>query len=191
MAQYTRKAILDAFTDHLRRMPFEKITVSALVAACEISPNTFYYHFRDIYDLLDSWLQLVKKRYVLDPLQTSDWRQVLRGFLLAMREHSAVVYHLFNSTSREWIERYIFEASGNTFYGLLRAMPGAGALPEQETRYLAEYTSCAFLGLMLKFLWHNMNSDIDLAIEKFGEIFESNLRWALAKAAGEAGGPRA
>lgn len=32
MAQYTRKAILQTFQEMLERMPFDKITISALVA---------------------------------------------------------------------------------------------------------------------------------------------------------------
>ena len=48
MAQYTQKAIVSTFQHMLEEMPFEKITVSALVRRCEISSNTFYYHYREI-----------------------------------------------------------------------------------------------------------------------------------------------
>lgn len=187
VAQFTQKAILDTFTGMLRRMPFEKITVSAIVAGCGISPNTFYYHYRDIYDLLEHWLQLVKKRYILEPLQTSDWKKVLRALLGMMKQNSALVYHLFNSTSREWIERYCFEASGDTFYALIRDAVGTEALPEEEMRYLAQYTGCAFLGLVLRYLWRNMEIDIDRSMEKFSAIFENNLRWAIENAQRGAG----
>lgn len=49
MAQYTQKAIIDTFRDMLKKMPFDKITVTAIVSACGISSNTFYYHYRDIH----------------------------------------------------------------------------------------------------------------------------------------------
>lgn len=186
VAQFTQKAILDTFTSMLQRMPFEKITVSAIVAGCGISPNTFYYHFRDIYDLLEHWMQLIKKQYVLEPLQTSGWKEVLRALLMMMKQNSALVYHLFNSTSREWIERYCFEASGDTFYALIRDAVG-DALPEEEMRYLAQYTGCAFLGLMLRYLWHDMEIDLDTSVQKFSAIFENNLRWAIQNAQSKAG----
>lgn len=44
----------------LRKQPFDTITVSALVAKSEVSPNTFYYHYRDICDLPDTWLRTVR-----------------------------------------------------------------------------------------------------------------------------------
>ena len=56
MPNATHKLILDTFGRQLERMPFEKITVSGLIKECAISRNTFYYHFEDIYDLLDTGL---------------------------------------------------------------------------------------------------------------------------------------
>ena len=53
MANYTRKLILSTFENMLGRMPLEKITVTALIKECGIGRNTFYYNYRDIYDLLD------------------------------------------------------------------------------------------------------------------------------------------
>ena len=44
MALYTQKAILRTFQQMLEEMPFDKITVSALVRRCEISSNTYSSH---------------------------------------------------------------------------------------------------------------------------------------------------
>ena len=63
MALYTQKTIMRAFGEMLEEMPFDKITVTALVKRCDISSNTFYYHYRDIYDLLDAWFHLELGRF--------------------------------------------------------------------------------------------------------------------------------
>lgn len=57
MALYTKKLIMTTFQEMLAEMPFDKITVSALVKRAGGSPNTFYYHYQDIYALLDDWFQ--------------------------------------------------------------------------------------------------------------------------------------
>lgn len=54
MANFTKKAILQTFEEMLEHTSFNKITVSDLIAQCGISSNTFYYHYHDIYDLLDA-----------------------------------------------------------------------------------------------------------------------------------------
>ena len=57
MALYTKKLIMSTFQEMLEELPFDKITVAALVKRADISPNTFYYHYQDIYALLDAWFR--------------------------------------------------------------------------------------------------------------------------------------
>lgn len=45
MALYTKKMIMTTFGEMLEEMPFDKITVAALVKRAGVSPNTFYYHY--------------------------------------------------------------------------------------------------------------------------------------------------
>lgn len=57
MALYTKKLIMTTFQSMLEKMSFDKITVAALVKRAGVSPNTFYYHYQDIYALLDAWFR--------------------------------------------------------------------------------------------------------------------------------------
>ena len=57
MALYTKKLLMSTFQEMLEELPFDKITVAALVKRAGISPNTFYYHYQDIYALLDAWFR--------------------------------------------------------------------------------------------------------------------------------------
>lgn len=181
MAQYTQKAIIQTFQDMLHKMPFDKITVSAIVSSCQISSNTFYYHYRDIYDLLDTWLVLKKEKYKENAALGIRWQDAAKSMLHDLKDNSDVVYHLFNSLSRERIERYIFESTDDTFYQLVCRETAGVAIPEQELRDIAEYNSYSFLGFFLKFLWNHMDDDIDDGIEKISRIFEGNIQSLRAK----------
>ena len=181
MAHYTQKAILHTFQDMLRQMPFDKITVSALVAKCEISSNTFYYHYRDIYDLLDTWFQIIKERYLIQLRKAWCWQDVLKTLLRDMKANSDLVYHLFNSLSRERLERHIFESTDDTFYKLVCAKTAGVSVPIEVLRDVTEYNSYALLGFLLKFLWKSMNSDIDESVDRIGRIFEENIQWLITK----------
>lgn len=142
MSQFTQKAIIQTFQDMLEKMPFDKITVSAIVSNCEISSNTFYYHFRDIYDLLDTWLNELKKKYTEN--HDSTWQDILKSLLKDMQKNPNLVYHLFNSLSRERIERYIFESMTDTFYQFLRNEIMDERIPEKTLKSFSEYTCYSF-----------------------------------------------
>ena len=141
MAQYTQKAIIDTFQDMLKKMPFDKITVTAIVSACEISSNTFYYHYRDIYDLLDVWLQIKWKKYFVDKLESMSWQNALKELLKAMQSNADLVYHLSAPLSRERIERFVFESTDDIFYRLVCMEAGDARVPEEVLRIVAEYNS--------------------------------------------------
>lgn len=49
----TKQMLADALMDLSCKKPFSKISVSELVNSCNINRKTFYYHFADIYDLLE------------------------------------------------------------------------------------------------------------------------------------------
>ena len=52
----TRKAIMEAFIDLSRKKEFKDITIKDITEAAMINRATFYYHFVDIYDLLEKAL---------------------------------------------------------------------------------------------------------------------------------------
>lgn len=115
MANYTQKAILNVFEEMLHQMPFDKITVSALVAKCEISSNTFYYHYRDIYDLLETWLLTKKNQLAKETDSAEKWPARVKRLLHKMQDNPKLVYHIWHSISRERLERFVFN-SVETFF---------------------------------------------------------------------------
>lgn len=52
--QKTKKAITTAFLTMATQKPIEKITVTDIVKEAQINKSTFYAHYRDIYDLMDT-----------------------------------------------------------------------------------------------------------------------------------------
>ena len=55
MAQTTQRALAASLKKLLMTKTLDKITVKDLVQDCQVNRQTFYYHFQDIYALLD-WI---------------------------------------------------------------------------------------------------------------------------------------
>lgn len=54
---HTKSAIIDAFWQLLEERPYTKITVRDIVELCQVNRNTFYYHFHDIPELLETTIK--------------------------------------------------------------------------------------------------------------------------------------
>jgi AcrR family transcriptional regulator len=64
MADFTKKAIMETFLSLLDEKELDKITVKEITTKCHINRNTFYYHFIDIYDLLNQILKLESSKVI-------------------------------------------------------------------------------------------------------------------------------
>ena len=53
MSQITKRALEQSLKNLLREKPLSKITVTDITEDCGVNRMTFYYHFRDIYDLIE------------------------------------------------------------------------------------------------------------------------------------------
>jgi len=168
MALLTQKAILNTFEEMLEEMPFHKITVSALVKRCDVSSNTFYYHYQDIYDLLDVWLMNNINRVEEDTSAPEDWRSETKALFMACRKKRKAVEHIFNSISRERLEQYLFTQTDDVFNKFVRIRTEGKPLTEEQVSEIATFLRYAFLGDFLKTNWEHFSEDIDSHVERMG-----------------------
>ena len=55
---YTKTAIKAAFIRLLNERPLNKISVKSIVDICNISRNTFYYNYQDIYAVIEELFEM-------------------------------------------------------------------------------------------------------------------------------------
>lgn len=65
----TKKSLAAALKKAMETKKLSKITVSELIEECNMNRKTFYYHFKDIYDLL-KW---VLEEEAIDVVKNSIW----------------------------------------------------------------------------------------------------------------------
>lgn len=172
MANYTRKAIIQMFEDMLHEMPFDKITVSEIVTRCDISSNTFYYHFHDIYDLLDCWLNIKEEKYFCNQVLEQDWKDILKMIFHDLQDHPDIVNHIFDSRSRERIEKYAYNSIETSIFQLVKERPIGIELSEEMQQMVTRVFCCTLFGFLIKFIWNGMDMDVDKAIDQLGEVIE-------------------
>ena len=87
-AQLTKRALEDSLKRLLLEKPLPKITISDLTEDCGVSRMTFYYHFQDIYDLVE-WACEEDAARALAGNRTADtWETGLLNIYLAVRDNS-------------------------------------------------------------------------------------------------------
>ncbi|MBQ4506151.1 MAG: TetR/AcrR family transcriptional regulator C-terminal domain-containing protein [Firmicutes bacterium] len=171
MANYTQKLIIETFENMLEHMPLEDITVTALTKECNIGRNTFYYHYEDIYALLDDALLRALGQYE-NSVQDGDWKSMMKSLLYACRENKKKVYHIYNSLSRDRLEQYIFTKTDYSISSYIHQIGEERNVDPERTEIVADIVKYSVAGYILRFFWNDMEYDIEESVDKYGPIFD-------------------
>lgn len=172
---------MENFEAMLVEMPFNKVTVSALVERCEISSNTFYYHFRDIYELLDRWIAIKVNKYMNLDDENQDWAECLKDTLKAMQRNPKMIYHIWDAISKDRLERFVFGYVQDWFYEATKKRLGDTGISDSLMRDIAGFYCYSILGFVLKFLWDDMRADVDQAVDRLGSVFAGVSDYMVSK----------
>ena len=94
MANTTKRALAAALKKRLTLTTLDKITIQQLVDDAEVSRKTFYYHFQDVYDLLE-WLLIDEGKRVLEGNTTADtWQKGLGNVLEYLQNNRGLFLYL-------------------------------------------------------------------------------------------------
>ncbi len=175
MAIRTNKAIISTFEEMLDEMPFEKITVSELAKRCEISPNTFYYHYEDIYDLLSKWLEIKRTEW----LQLDDVKASLKQFISYCKDNKGKIYHIYNSLSRNYLERMVFKYEKELIESYLKNNIDTSMYSKEKIEQMTDFVLYAIIGSFLKFMWNDMKEDTDVLVNRSVDFLEGYIKFCL------------
>ena len=97
----------------LEAQPFVKINVSDICAACGVSRKTFYYHFKDKYDLTQ-WVFQTEFIDRLTPEEAGDrWRlfsALCQYFSRERNFYRALFQYEGQNSFREFFQKYLYQA---------------------------------------------------------------------------------
>ena len=95
----TKLALESSLKKLLLRKPLDKITINDLTADCGISRMSFYYHFRDIYDLVE-WVCVEDGRRALQGKKTYEtWQEGLGQIFEAVLENKPFILNVYRAVS--------------------------------------------------------------------------------------------
>lgn len=109
MSNTTKRALEASLKNLLLKKPLDKITINDIANDCGISRMTFYFHFKDIYDLVE-WSCIEDASKALDGKKTyDDWQQGFLQIFEAVLDNKPFILNVYHSVSREQVETYLYK----------------------------------------------------------------------------------
>ena len=152
MSNRTKLQLEDAFKELLLEKTFHKITIKDLTDKCHISRIAFYYHFQDLYDLIE-WILIEDARKALNEKKNyAHWKEGLSNIFEAVYINKPFILNVFKLV-HELIESVVEERSKDVF------------ILNQQKDFIAHFYKYGFVGVMLDWIDSGMDEDYQMILD--------------------------
>ena len=181
MSQITKKAIEASLKNLLLKKPFDKITINDIAEDCGISRMTFYYHFKDIYDLVE-WACEEDAKKILEG--KDDYKTWTQGFLNLFEEvlkNKPLILNVYRSVGREQVENYLYKIVYDLLLNVVEEKAQGMTVRDEDKEFIADFYKYAFVGLMLDWVKNGMKEDPHKIVKKVEFLLSGSLSVSLER----------
>ncbi len=181
MSQITKRAIEASLKNLLLKKPFDKITINDIAEDCGISRMTFYYHFKDIYDLVE-WACEEDAKKILEG--KDDYKTWTQGFLNLFEEvlkNKPFILNVYRSVGREQVENYLYKIVYDLLLNVVEEKAQGMTVRDEDKEFIADFYKYAFVGLMLDWVENGMKEDPHKIVKKVEFLLSGSLSVSLER----------
>lgn len=181
MSQVTKRALAQSLKNQLLKKPLNKITISDIANDCGINRMTFYYHFKNIYDLVE-WTCLEDARKALGDNRTySTWQQGLLQIFEAVRDNKPFVMNVYHCVHKEQIEGYLNPLVDNLILKIIEEASIGMTIRDEDKNFVARVYSYIFVGLMMDWIKGDMQENPQKIVDHLTKLMQGSVSASLSR----------
>ena len=172
MAKETKQHILRGFSELLNDHDFDKITVTMLVEKCNISRQTFYYHFTDIQALIDWGVKQYTHGRVESAKNANNIKDATVIYFNGIMKNKLFLRKCFASSLSGYMTKLIRDSVKEYCSEFYSRAVKSGYAKTEEADFIMEFTAYGVTGFIIAKIFENEDVDIeDLSDKLFRCIF--------------------
>ena len=179
VAQTTKRALEASLKKLLVQKPLNKITINDITEDCGVNRMTFYYHFKDIYDLVD-WIMVEDARQAMEDWKDiDDWDKAFLDVLLKIQENKLLVLNVYRSISREQVEQYLYKMVDPLLHEFVDKETRDISIQDEDKQFVIDFFKYALVGMVLEWIRKDMKEDPVRMTERLNTLIRGDFQRAL------------
>ncbi|WP_323091011.1 TetR/AcrR family transcriptional regulator [Allobaculum sp. JKK-2023] len=179
MSKITKNALSASLKKLLLQKPFDKITVTDITEDCGLNRMTFYYHFQDIYDLLEWTCQEEARKYLKKKNTYDTWQEGYLNIFYGVLDNKEFVLNVYHSVRRENIEQYLNRVVNDLLLEVVEERAANMTVREKDKIFIAEFYQYSFVGTMLEWIATGMKEKPEYIVERTSTLIRGSITKAL------------
>lgn len=175
MTNITKNAFADSLKKLLSVKTLDKITVVELVEDCGVNRQTFYYHFQDIYDLLNWIFNQEAERTISEEINNKTWTRCLNTVFEYLLENKSFIINVYRSVGLESLQRYLKSTQRHDIVHIINEIDVSGKLSEEDKKFINNFYTDAIVGVFLDWINNGMKEDYHRITDKIARLVSGDI----------------
>ena len=179
-SEFTKYMISQGVKQLLQTTDFENLSVGEIAKHCHISRNTFYYHFKDKYDII-SWIFYTEITPIIgDSNGIDNWGEGLLALCKYMQENKDFYIKVLQVQGQNSFSECLMDFYANLVRNLLLKAKGDQVLDPKQIRIISNFYAFGLTGVVSNWAKSGMKAEPEPVIRMLqdllsGEIFDKIL----------------
>lgn len=147
----TCKSIVKAFKELLKEKDYEKISISDITRRAEINRKTFYYHFKDIHDLVVWTFDNEAIEHMRKFDMVTDYKEAIKFIMDYLEENEAFVSKIAQGVAVAELRTFLYKDLYETTLTVVKNINSMRKEPLDDDfiRFVSEFYTEAIAGALM------------------------------------------
>ena len=161
-SEQTKELIEQNFMELLEEQPLSEISVNDIAGKSGVNRNTFYYHFKNVADLLESVMKGMLDQVIVEhPPAYESLEECLLSAIKMAKDNEKIVYHVYNSANRRIFERCLWRILDHSTSSFIDSFEFEDkTITETERQILKTFFKYECFGFVIDWINNGMSEDV-------------------------------
>ncbi len=161
----TKMQLANSLKEIMEKIPFHNITVQNVADHCGVNRQTFYYHFKDMYDLLE-WIYQNDIFCGFQKLSGKNWQTVLLDTIKYAKKNKFFLRNTNRSLRKETIEKYLYPFINQLFVLIFDDVYKDAYIRTEEKEFILKFFTHAYVNVVIQWIGSGMQEEDSFLLEK-------------------------
>ena len=174
-SDFTKFMIARGLKQLLETNSFLDISVGDIAQHCKISRNTFYYHFRDKYDVI-SWIFYTEITPLIgDTISMDQWGSGMRALCRYMQENKSFYMNVLQFEGQNNFADCLMDFYQNLVRTLIVNAGGEQLLKPNQIKMISRFYAHGMSGVLLDWVKNGMVRDPDSTVSTLEDLLSGEI----------------
>ena len=174
----TKRAIAASLKELTKRKAFDKITIHEITEFCGLNRQTFYYHFKDKYELVD-WIYYNETiSIIMQDLTYENWDQKVLLMLKNMKQDKYFYESTLKLSVESGFRNYLFRIATELFMDIVGRIELNTDYLENEKTFISEFYAFGIVEVIISWAQHGMRETPEYITKQLVNVAQGTKKFA-------------